>query len=287
MTDSSPNRLNNCPIAAQLFRHREQGSESPPRFATTRKGRRNAGTAFKSFMRGSTVHLPLLASYYHLLPEQSPEMEPQRWAQVFRKALARFHRSVTARYHEATLERLLHAPVAEVRQAAVLALGMTGTMEVNASMAARLHDDDPAVCEMATDALWSLWFRADSPENNEELQRLMQMELTEIDAATVLVGLNALIGKAPRFAEAYNQRAIVWFRTGEFAKSIADCDKTLRLNPYHFGAASGMAQCFMKQKKPRAALRSYRRANRINPRLDGVRQVIQSLEKMLGEEGKR
>jgi hypothetical protein len=48
-----------------------------------------------------------------------------------------------------------------------------------------------------------------------------------------------------------------------------------------------MAQCFMKQKKLRAALRSYRRANRINPRLDGVREVIESLERTLGEEGKR
>jgi len=48
-----------------------------------------------------------------------------------------------------------------------------------------------------------------------------------------------------------------------------------------------MAQCFMKQKKLRAALRIFRRANRINPNLDSVREAIQSLERMLGEEGKR
>ena len=61
----------------------------------------------------------------------------------------------------------------------------------------------------------------------------------------------------------------------------------MRLNPHHFGAASGMGQCFMKQKKLRAALRIYRRANRINPNLDGIRDAIQSLERMLGEEGKK
>ena len=233
------------------------------------------------------MRLPLLTDYYHLLPEQDAEMEPKRWAHVFRKALAKFHRSVTARYQESTLERLLHAPVTEVRQAAVLALGLSGTMQVNAALAARLHDEDAAVSAMAADALWSLWFRADLPPHNDELQRLMQMELTQADVGTIVAGFDALIRKAPRFAEAYNQRAIVWFRVGDFAKSIADCDRTLRLNPYHFGAASGMAQCFMKQKKLRAALRSYRRANRIHPHLDGVRQVIESLEKMLGEEGKR
>jgi Tfp pilus assembly protein PilF len=83
----------------------------------------------------------------------------------------------------------------------------------------------------------------------------------------------------------YNQRAIAYFRLGDMAKALADCERVLRLNPYHFGAASGMAQCFMKQKKLRAALRMYRRANRINPNLDGVKQVIDSLERMLGEKG--
>ena len=43
----------------------------------------------------------------------------------------------------------------------------------------------------------------------------------------------------------------------------------------------------MKQKKLKAALRIYRRANRINPNLDNVRDAIQSLERTLGEEGKR
>ncbi len=53
------------------------------------------------------------------------------------------------------------------------------------------------------------------------------------------------------------------------------------------GAASGMGQCFMNQKKLRAALRVYRRANRLNPNLEGVREAIQSLERILGEEGRR
>ncbi len=143
----------------------------------------------------------------------------------------------------------------------------------------------PIVSELAADALWSLWFRADSPENNQELHRLMKLPIAGDAAREVLAGYRALVTKAPRFAEAYNQRAIAFYRLGDMAKSIADCEKALRLNPYHFGAASGMAQCFMKQKKLRAALRSYRRANRINPHLDGVKQVIDSLERMLGEKG--
>ena len=43
----------------------------------------------------------------------------------------------------------------------------------------------------------------------------------------------------------------------------------------------------LKQKKLRAALRSFRRALRINPSLDSVRQTIASIERLLDEEGKR
>jgi tetratricopeptide (TPR) repeat protein len=160
-------------------------------------------------------------------------------------------------------------------------------MKVNAGLASCLHDEDATVCQLAADALWSVWFRADTPENNAELHRLMQLNPDEVGGDAVKAGFDALVRKAPRFAEALNQRALFHFRRGDYARSIADCEKVLRLNPYHFGAASGMGQCFMKQKKLRAALRTYRRANRINPRLEGVRDVIESLERMLGEEGKR
>lgn len=228
---------------------------------------------------------PLLLQYYENLPERHTGDNARQAAQRMRRGLNRFKKGVESRYTEGTLVRLLSATNREVRQAAVLALGLTGTIKVNALLAARLHDEDSTVSELAADALWSVWFRADSRENNQELQRLMRLDVDKHTAADVLAGFSDLIKKAPRFAEAYNQRAIVYFRLGDYAKSAADCEKVLRLNPHHFGAAGGMAQCFMKQKKLRAALRSYRRANRINPNLEGVKQVIDSLERMLGEKG--
>jgi tetratricopeptide (TPR) repeat protein len=233
------------------------------------------------------VRQPLILNYFSLLPEQPADENPAIWAETYRKALRKYQRALEARYNEATLERLLHAADPAARRAAVLGLGLIGTMNVNLSVASRLHDEDSTVCELAADALWSLWFRADSEENNRELQKLIRLDVTTETGDDVLAAFDALIKKSPRFAEAYNQRAIVNFRLGDFGKSVVDCEKTLRLNPVHFGAASGMAQSFMKQRKLRAALRSYRRAFRINPRIDGISEVIDSLEKTLGEEGKR
>jgi tetratricopeptide (TPR) repeat protein len=232
------------------------------------------------------VH-PLILQYYQLLPEHRFEEAPADWPRQFRKALAKFKRCVAARYYESTLERLLYSPQAEVRQATLLALGLLGSFHVNASVAQRLRDEDPTARQLAADGLWSIWFRADTPENNQELQRLRKLVAADANSDEVLAGFEALIRKAPRFAEAYNQRAIFHFQRGDYNRAITDCEKTLRLNPHHFGAANGMGQCFMQQQKLRAALRIYRRANRINPNLDGVREVIQSLERMLGEEGKK
>jgi cytochrome c-type biogenesis protein CcmH/NrfG len=45
-----------------------------------------------------------------------------------------------------------------------------------------------------------------------------------------------------------------------------------------------MGQCYVRLKKPRAALRAFRSAYRINPNLDDVKEAISSLEEVLGEE---
>ncbi len=230
---------------------------------------------------------PLILNYFSLLADDESSVRAQAVNQTCRQARQKFHRAVQARYNEATLERLLSSAEVQVRQAAVLALQVQGTMNVNMPLAGCLHDDDATVRNWATQTLWSIWLRADSVENNSELARLAEMEVSAESAPTILAGFEALLRQAPRFAEAYNQRAIVFFRLGDFPRAIADCERTLRINPYHFGAASGMGQAFMKQRKYRAALRTYRRANRIHPDLDGVPETIASLERLLGGEGKR
>jgi tetratricopeptide (TPR) repeat protein len=230
------------------------------------------------------VGTALLVEFYRQLPEPREGDSPKGWARRLEAALAKFKKQAAARYTEGTLQRLLEGAMSvETRRAAGLALGMLGTMAATPEIAARLHDEDEMVRSLAADALWSIWFRADTTANNQELQRLMRVR----DRDKALAGLDALIKKAPEFAEAYNQRAIRYFQRKEYQRSIADCEKVLELNPYHFGAQSGMAQCFMHLRKAKSALKAYREAYRINPNLEGVEAAIRDLEKALGEEGKK
>jgi tetratricopeptide (TPR) repeat protein len=234
------------------------------------------------------VATALLLEYFRQLPERKDGGSAGAWSRRLEAGLKQFQKAVARRYTEGTLQRLLSGGGAEARQAAALALGLTGTMQVNALLAARLHDENADVRRMAADALWTLWFRADTPDNNTELQRLMRLSIAaDLAADQLLRDFAALLERAPNFAEAYNQRAILYFRLGDLRHAIQDCERALKLNRHHFGAASGLAQCFVKQKRLRAGLRAYRRAYRINPNLEGIRQAIQSLERMLGEEGKK
>jgi tetratricopeptide (TPR) repeat protein len=233
--------------------------------------------------RGAYVCTPLLVEYFRELPELRQGDDPRDWAARLQKALGRFREKVAARYNEATLQRLLDCPDETARRAAVLALGQLGTMKSNQAVAARLHDDDPDVSHVAADALWSIWFRGDSEANVRELHRLLHVR----DGPKAVAGLDDLIRKAPQFAEAYNQRAIRHYQGGDFRKAIADCEKVLRLNPYHFGAQSGMAQAYLQLRQPRHALKAFRAALKINPNLDGVEETIRALEHALGEDGKK
>jgi len=226
----------------------------------------------------------LLVEYYEELPQlgSGGKKREAREARM-QAALDRFKKSVQARYTEGTLLRVLDSGAPAARRAAVLALGLVGTMKANKTVAGTLRDDDRITRQLASDALWSLWFRADSDANSRELRRLIQVS----DPKKAVAGLDALINKAPHFAEAYNQRATLHYRLGDFTRSIADCDRALKLNPCHFGALSVMGQCCMKLKKPRAALKSFRSAIAINPNLDGIEETIHFLENALGEEGRK
>jgi tetratricopeptide (TPR) repeat protein len=229
------------------------------------------------------VSTSLLAEYFNQLPERRAKENAAEWRTRRESAKETFRKRIGERYTEGTLLRLLDSPDVLNRRAALLALGLVGSMGANAAVAGCLHDLDAEVRQMAVDTLWTLWFRADSEENNSDLQRLARMR----DREKALAGLDQLVKKAPAFAEAYNQRAIVGFSLKQYERSIADCEKVLQLNPCHFGAQAGMAQCFLQMRRHKSALKAFRAALRINPHLDGVADTIRALETALGEEGRK
>jgi tetratricopeptide (TPR) repeat protein len=202
--------------------------------------------------------------------------------------LGEFRERVLARYTEETLCRVLaSSPHANARRGAVLALGVVGTFDgCNTTLGRALRDDDAVVRTMAERALWIIWFRADSPENNQTLEEVRTLAATgRVDEA---IDLSArLIARAPRFAEAYNQRAIAYFRLGRYAESAEDCRRVLTINPYHIGALGGLAQCQMQLDEPREALKTLRRSLKLQPHSQALTDNIRALEAGLESDGTR
>ncbi len=203
------------------------------------------------------------------------------WRLQHQRGVDRFRRLVSRRYLVGALERLLDSEDFRSRQAAAFALGLIG-LPSNGSMLWRmLGDSSPEVRNTVQDSLWNLWFRGSTEGNNQELRRIIRMA----DKNKALRSINSLLRKAPDFAEAYNQRAILHFRLENPMESIADCQKALELNPYHFGAQAGLGQCYLQLGRDRAALNAFVQAQRLNPNLEHINETIDHLEKIVSGKG--
>jgi tetratricopeptide (TPR) repeat protein len=191
-----------------------------------------------------------------------------------------FADNVSKRYTIGTLERLSASGDRLSRRAAVLALGLFGDYRSNAALGRALVDPDRGVRMLADTGIRSLWSRA-----GDRLQRKTLRTVIELNAArrfdSAIKRATRLIAHAPWLAEAWNQRALALFSLRKFPESIRDCQQTLEINPYHFGAATGMAQCHLQMGNRAAALECFRRALALNPSLEGVRAHVHYLQRTL------
>ena len=112
--------------------------------------------------------------------------------------------------------------------------------------------------------IWDIWSIADNQETQIIFDEANQfMDIGELDNAIEL--LTKVVKQSPEFAEGWNKRATVYFLKGELNKSISDIEKTLNLEPRHFGALDGLAEIYLMQDDLVGAAVIYRRILEIIP----------------------
>jgi tetratricopeptide (TPR) repeat protein len=196
---------------------------------------------------------------------------------------AAFVKGVAERYLLSTLERLAQGGGHVQRRAAAMAVGFLGDYSHNAILGRALNDCDRGVRLLADSGIRQLWRRDGNLRQQQRMSRLCRLNQNDQHAEAIREA-TALIGDAAHFAEAWNQRAVAQFALRHFEDAANDCHQALELNPYHFGAAVGMAHCHLRLDDPFAALENFRRALALNPDLEDVRGHIGLLERAL--EGK-
>ncbi|HXY98948.1 MAG TPA: tetratricopeptide repeat protein [Stellaceae bacterium] len=128
--------------------------------------------------------------------------------------------------------------------------------------------------------IWQIWIE----HKNPEIARLMRegiAAMSEDDQDAALGAFDAIVKYDRNFAEGWNKRATVEFAMGDFDASIADIERTLALEPRHFGALSGLGRIYLSLGRKDLALKAFRAALAIDPHLDGLRAAVKELEKSI------
>jgi tetratricopeptide (TPR) repeat protein len=89
--------------------------------------------------------------------------------------------------------------------------------------------------------------------------------------------LDQVIALDPNYAEGWNRRATVHYLMGDYAMSMADIDKTLQLEPRHFGALAGMAEILKDTGRKKLALRAYEQVLKLYPMMRPAQSAVESL----------
>jgi tetratricopeptide (TPR) repeat protein len=97
--------------------------------------------------------------------------------------------------------------------------------------------------------------------------------------------LDQVVILSPDYAEAWNRRATVHFMMDDPAKSMLDIERTLRLEPRHFGALGGMAQILRDAGRRERALEAYLRVLEVYPQLRSVQDEAGKLADEIAGEG--
>jgi tetratricopeptide (TPR) repeat protein len=137
-----------------------------------------------------------------------------------------------------------------------------------------------AEAEAAQQQIWQIWIESDDLLANRLMQDGIQAMITR-QHALALEYFDRLVEHAPGFAEGWNKRATVYYVMENYEASVLDIERTLELEPRHFGALSGLGMIYDAIGEPAAALRSFEAAVAINPHLYGTRQRIEALRREL------
>jgi tetratricopeptide (TPR) repeat protein len=132
---------------------------------------------------------------------------------------------------------------------------------------------DPAFLQRRIGELWSR-----SGSDSMDLLLARGREAMDEEAFDKAVDhLDALTRLAPDFAEGWNARATAHFLRRDYWASVADIQRTLAIEPRHFGALAGLGIILEQTGDEAGALAAHREALRLNPHLEGSVEAAKRL----------
>ena len=126
--------------------------------------------------------------------------------------------------------------------------------------------------------IWSTWLQTESPTIDLLMRQALEaMSLDRYQDSFDI--LSKVVEIAPDYAEGWNKRATVLFLMRRYGESIEDVERTLALEPRHFGALSGLGLIHNALDDDARALAAFERALAVNPHLRHARAEVKRLRK--------
>lgn len=142
---------------------------------------------------------------------------------------------------------------------------------------------DPDEARNLEFVIWQIWMTSDDPVINTLMVQGVSA-MGRKDNRLALSKFEQIVAIAPDFAEGWNKRATVHYLTGAYTKSLTDIDRTLALEPRHFGALSGRGLVYAELAEEALALESFEAALAIHPHLAGAQENARRLRERLGDQ---
>lgn len=133
-------------------------------------------------------------------------------------------------------------------------------------------------------SIWQIWLQSDNEQVTAHLAAGLRAMGSRAPRQALAI-FDRIVEIAPDFAEGWNKRATVHYMLGNFDQSVADIQRTLALEPRHFGALSGLGLINLAIDRERQALEAFEAALKIYPLMQGADSHIQELKaKIKGRE---
>ncbi|WP_208539054.1 tetratricopeptide repeat protein [Algihabitans albus] len=136
--------------------------------------------------------------------------------------------------------------------------------------------ESPINAQGVTNAIWLIWLEHENPQVVERMYSGMDA-MRQGNHFLALVIFDDLIARVPDYAEAWNKRATVHYLMGNYPDSLQDIEKTLELEPRHFGALEGRGLIFGELGLAEEELQAYEAALQVNPHLPGAKSKLEAL----------
>ncbi|MEX0964565.1 MAG: tetratricopeptide repeat protein [Pseudohongiellaceae bacterium] len=139
---------------------------------------------------------------------------------------------------------------------------------------------DARTIQITESQIWEIWLQ----HANADVQQLMLVGTQRMNAqrfAEAMVVFNRLTESYPDYAEGWNKRATLHYVLGSFDASISDIEKTLVLEPRHFGALSGLGMVYLQKNELSKAKQAFEGLIAVHPNSPNALQNLELVEEQL------